>query len=73
MYIDYKDAEAIRIDDFTLKKHKYETILINLRTNRVIEVIDIHDIQVVIKALNKFYNLQIISTDRGIQYNYYHP
>lgn len=51
-----------------LKKHKYATIFVNLKNNRVIDLIDTRDTKKVNEVLKQFPNLKIISRDRGVQY-----
>ena len=67
--IDYIKIEVIGIDDFcTKKKNYYGTIIIDLGTNKEVEILNSRDTQNANKALMKYTNLKIISRDRGVQY-----
>ena len=60
---------AVCIDDFALKKrHKYGTIMVDIESHRIIDMIDSRDLEDVVNWLQSFPNLQIFSRDGSIIY-----
>jgi len=60
---------AVCIDDFALKKrHKYGTIMVDMESHRIIDMIDSRDLEDVVNWLQSFPNLQIFSRDGSIIY-----
>ena len=58
------------IDDFALKKgHTYGTIMIDIDTHRVIDLLPSREIEDVSKWLSSFPNLEIVSRDGSVSYN----
>ncbi|MGE7331672.1 transposase [Bacillus thuringiensis] len=59
------------IDDFALKKrHTYGTIMIDIDTHQVVDLMHYRDREEVIKWLKTFPNLEIVSRDGSITYGY---
>ena len=57
------------IDDFAIKKgQKYATVMIDINTHKIIDIIDSRDHDKVTSWLRKFPNLQIVSRDGSITY-----
>ena len=68
----------ICIDDFALKKrHRYGTIIVDVETHRIIDMIESRDQSDVAKWLSKFPNIKVVSRDGSSQYaaaiNQAHP
>ena len=60
---------AVCIDDFALKKrHKYGTIMIDIESHRIIDMIESRDLEDVVTWLQSFPNLQVFSRDGSIIY-----
>ncbi|PEU67656.1 transposase, partial [Bacillus cereus] len=59
------------MDDFALKKrHTYGTIMIDIDTHQVVDLIHSRDREEVISWLKTFPNLEIVSRDGSITYAY---
>lgn len=57
------------IDDFALKKReKYGTIMVDIETHRVIDLLDSRDLNQVVQWLNSYPNLEVVSRDGSITY-----
>lgn len=57
------------IDDFAIKKrHSYGTVMIDIETHRVIDLIDSRNLEDVIEWLKTYKNLKIISRDGSLTY-----
>ena len=57
------------IDDFALKKrHDYGTVMIDIETHQIIDMIDSREEEDVRKWLEAYPNLEIISRDGAIMY-----
>jgi len=52
-----------------LKKHNYGTVIIDLKTKKIIEILNTRGPEEVQKALNQYPNFHIISRDRGYSYH----
>lgn len=58
------------IDDFAFKKrHNYGTIMVDIDTHRIIDIIPSREIEDVTKWLSTFPNLEIVSRDGSVSYN----
>ncbi|WP_277680444.1 transposase [Bacillus cereus] len=69
--IDKTHVKRVYIDDFALKKrHTYGTIMIDIDTHRVVDLIHSRDREEVISWLKTFPNLEIFSRDGSITYAY---
>lgn len=63
--------KRVCIDDFALKKrHTYGTIMIDIDTHQVVDLIHSRDREEVISWLKTFPNLEIVSRDGSITYAY---
>lgn len=51
-----------------LKKHHYGTVIVNLDTGKIIDILDTRDPDEIQKALSEYPNLHTISRDRGYSY-----
>ena len=57
------------IDDFALKKrHNYGTVMIDIETHQIIDMINSREEEDVTEWLKSYPNLEVISRDRGIMY-----
>lgn len=64
------EVEMICIDDFAIKKrHNYATVMIDIKTRKIIDMIKSHDYEDVKQWLATFPNLKIISRDGSISFN----
>lgn len=60
---------AVCIDDFALKKrHKYGTIMVDIETHQIIDMIESRNLDDVVAWLQSFPNLQVFSRDGSIIY-----
>ncbi|MBZ0099153.1 MAG: transposase, partial [Taibaiella sp.] len=58
------------IDDFAFKKrHAYGTILVDIDTHRVIDLLDSREIDAVAEWLKTYTSLEIVSRDGSVSYN----
>ncbi|MEG1146926.1 MAG: transposase, partial [Bacilli bacterium] len=56
--VDYSKPKIVCIDDFALKKrHTYGTILIDMESRKVIDLIESRELEVVSEWLKKFKNI----------------
>lgn len=68
-YIDKETIHSIGIDDFAFKKkHHYGTVIIDLDTGKVIDILNTRSPEEIQKELDKYPNLHTISRDRGYSY-----
>ena len=57
------------IDDFALKKrHNYGTVMIDIETHQIIDMINSREEEDVTEWLKSYPNLEVISRDGGIMY-----
>ena len=69
MIIDKEKIQKVCIDDFALKKrHNYGTVMIDIETHQIIDMIDSREEDDVTKWLKSYSNLEVISRDGGIMY-----
>lgn len=67
--IDREKIRKVCIDDFALKKrHNYGTVMIDIETHQIIDMIDSREEDDVTKWLKSYSNLEVISRDGGIMY-----
>lgn len=67
--IDKEKIRKVCIDDFALKKrHNYGTVMIDIETHQIIDMINSRDEKDVTEWLKSYSNLEIISRDGGIMY-----
>lgn len=67
--IDYESPVIVCIDDFALKKRQtYGTILINLETRKIIDILNSRNVEDVTAWLKKFPNIKIVSRDGSYTY-----
>ena len=67
--IDKEKIRKVCIDDFALKKrHNYGTVMIDIETHQIIDMIDSREEDDVTKWLKSYSNLEVISRDGGIMY-----
>lgn len=52
----------------SLKKHQYGTVIVNLDTVKIIDILDTRDSDEIQKALPEYPDLHTISRDRGYSY-----
>lgn len=66
---DKKSVYKVCIDDFAFKKgHTYGTVMVDIETHKIIDMIDSRDTQDVTKWLKEFPNLEIVSRDGSVSY-----
>ncbi|MGL5152917.1 MAG: ISL3 family transposase [Clostridium sp.] len=69
MEVDYSKPKIVCIDDFALKKrHTYGTILIDMETRKVIDLIESREVEVVTEWLKKFKNINFFNRDGSYTY-----
>lgn len=67
--VDKSTVTKVCIDDFTMKKrHIYGTVMINIETKKIIDLIDSRDFKDVAEWLKTYPNLDIISRDGSQTY-----
>lgn len=68
--IDKAKITDVCIDDFALKKrHSYGTIMVDISSHRIVDMIDSRDYAAVKKWLQTYPNLRIVSRDGSITYH----
>ena len=68
--IDKKTITAVCIDDFAIKKRRsYGTIMVDIFTHQILDMIDSRDYETVCEWLKSYPNLRIISRDGSVTYN----
>lgn len=66
---DKENIVRICIDDFALKRrYRYGTVMINIDTGRIIDMIESREKDEVVKWLSTFPNIQVVSRDGSKQY-----
>jgi len=69
MLFDKKDVRKVCIDDFALKRgQRYGTIMIDLETHIVVDILDSRDCEKVSDWLKGYPNIEIVSRDGSIGY-----
>ena len=64
-----EEIKKVCIDDFALKKrHRYGTVMIDIETHQIIDLLESRDEKDVTEWLKTYPNLEIISRDGGIMY-----
>jgi len=67
--IDKTSVLKICIDDFAFKKgHRYGTILIDIDTGRIIDLLESREVDDVAKWLANYPNIELVSRDGSLQY-----
>lgn len=67
--IDYSKPTIVCLDDFTLKKrHTYGSILIDMKTRKIIDLIESRELKDVAAWLKKFKNLKFVNRDGSETY-----
>lgn len=67
--IDHEAVRKVCIDDFAFKKgHTYGTIMIDIETHKVIDMIDTRDTEKVTEWLGSYPDLEIVSRDGSVSY-----
>jgi len=69
MLFDKRDVRKVCIDDFALKRgQRYGTIMIDLETQIVVDILDSRDCEKVSDWLKGYPNIEIVSRDGSIGY-----
>jgi transposase len=59
----------VGIDDFATKKgRKYGSMLVDLKSNRIIDMIETRDVEPVTEWLKSYPNIELVSRDGSIEY-----
>ena len=67
---DKEKVTKVCIDDFAFKKrHTYGTVMIDIDTHRIIDLLPSREIEDVAGWLSSFPNLEIVSRDGSVSYN----
>jgi transposase len=67
--VDKASVERICIDDFAFKKgHRYGTIMVDIDTRRIIDILPSRETADVAKWLQKYPNIQLVVRDGSLQY-----
>jgi predicted transcriptional regulator len=67
--INKSSITKVCIDDFAMKKrHIYATVMIDIETRKIIDILDSRDLENVIEWLKTYPNLKIISRDGSLTY-----
>jgi transposase/uncharacterized protein YoaH (UPF0181 family) len=67
--VDIEGPEIVCIDDFALKKrHRYGTVLIDVETRKIVDMIESRDQNAVAEWLAKFPNISVVSRDGSSTY-----
>ena len=68
--IDKNSVTHVCIDDFALKKRKsYGTIMIDIKTHRILDLIESREYEDICQWLKTYPNLQVVSRDGSITYH----
>ena len=63
-------ATKVCIDDFAFKKgHTYGTVMVDIDTHRIIDLLPSREVDDVAEWLSSFPNLEIVSRDGSVSYN----
>ena len=69
MKIKKEEIKMVCIDDFALKKrHRYGTVMIDIETHQIIDLLESRDEKDVTEWLETYPNIEVISRDGGIVY-----
>lgn len=69
MFCHNKECTHICIDDFAIKKRQeYGTIMIDIHTHKIIDLIESREQVDIIKWLESYPNIKVVSRDRSITY-----
>ncbi|PFE06081.1 hypothetical protein CN307_32980 [Bacillus cereus] len=69
MVIDKNQITKVCIDDFSIKKRqRYGTIMVDIETHKIIDLIPSRDLEDVIAWLKTFPNFEIFSSDGSIPF-----
>lgn len=64
-----EEIKMVCIDDFALKKrHRYGTVMIDIETHQIIDLLESRDEKDVTEWLETYPNIEVISRDGGIVY-----
>ena len=67
---DKEKATKVCIDDFAFKKgHTYGTVMVDIDTHRIIDLLPSRKVDEVAEWLSSFPNLEIVSRDGSVSYN----
>lgn len=70
MIIDKEKITKICIDDFAIKKrYRYGTIMINIETKQVVDLLESREIKEVSEWLKTYPNIQVVSRDGAFRYS----
>ncbi len=68
--LDKDKIKKVCIDDFAIKKrNKYATVMIDIETRKIVDILESRDYEEVKRWLRSFPNLELISRDASIVYN----
>ncbi len=68
--MDKLSIKKICIDDFALKKReKYATVMIDIETRKVVDILNSRDLEDVKKWLSEYPNIELVCRDGSITYN----
>lgn len=68
--VDKSKIEKICVDDFAIRKRfSYGTIMVDLETHRIIDIIPSRETSDVPKWLKTYHNLKIVSRDGSLSYD----
>ncbi|MGR5865257.1 ISL3 family transposase [Bacillus cereus] len=69
MIIDKSNITKVCIDDFAIKKgHRYGTIMVNIETHKIVDLIPSRDLEDVTVWLKTFPHLEIVSRDGSVTF-----
>jgi len=67
--VDKKSVERICVDDFAFKKrYTYGTIMIDIDSHRIIDILDSRDKDKVVEWLKTYPNIKVVSRDGSVSF-----
>ena len=65
-----KEVTKVCIDDFAMKKrHKYGTVMVDIETNKIVDILNSREVDKVAEWLKQFKNIDTVSRDGSVTYN----